>query len=73
MEYITFKLDNHIVEIEKGKQTSGYITIWFNYDNNQYCTQSFYDIDKKKLVYANYLTRRQADILLKKMNKLYKV
>lgn len=47
---MNIKIDNHIVELEKGNE---YIKIWWNYNNNFSCTNFLYNIKEKNYSLSN--------------------
>ena len=67
---IKFKVDNHIIEIDKLFLAEAYV-IYYNYNNNEQTTRFWYDLSEGKFWgISPFISKRQRDIIKAKILKI---
>lgn len=67
---IQFKVDNHIIEVDKLLLAKAYV-IYYNYDNNRLTTKFWYDLEENKFWgISPCISKRQRNIIKAKILKL---
>lgn len=67
---IQFKVDKHIIEIDKLLLAEAYV-IYYNYNNNELSTKFWYDLEEDKFWgISPFISKRQRDIIKAKILKI---
>ena len=67
---LQFKVDNHIIEVDKLLLDKAYV-IYYNYNNNELTTKFWYDLEEGKFWGVSpFISKRQLNIIKAKILKI---